>query len=290
DAGGSTRSPSDTYDTLPKTNTPANATDEITYVYKCDGSTTALTGGFSLQTNQKLLGEPVNLVVGADTLATGTPANRPSLSGTVALASASRVEGVDIAGSGGAAIAGTNTGGSDVTNVNLSGGAGGVALTGLAGGTFNFTNFTINTTGGTGFLVNGTGVPTINVGSGSTENVSANGGPAVDVRSANSASSLAFDAVSSTNSSGAGINLDNNGAAPFSASSGSISGAAGNAVDINAGSGNVTYPGTLGNGAGGTADITGRSGGAISLSGDINDTKEAGGGVTVSGNAGGSTR
>src|SRR5207342_1576891 len=134
-------------------------------------------------------------------------------------------------------------------------------------GPFNFTNFTISTTGGTGFLVNTSGIPIINVGSGSTENVSATGGPAVDVRNANTASSLAFDAVSSTNSSGAGINLDSNGATPFSASSGSISGAAGNAIDINAGSGNVTYPGTLGNGAGSTADITNRTGGAVSLSG-----------------------
>src|ERR1041385_1107797 len=141
----------------------------------------------------------------------------------------------------------------------------------------------------TGFLVNSSGAPTINVGSGATENVSATGGPAVDVRNANSASSLTFDAVSSTNSSGAAINLDSNGAAPFSASSGSISGAAGNAIDVNGGAGDVTYPGTLGNGAGGTADITGRTGGAISLSGDINDTNDAGGGITMSGNTGGST-
>jgi methionine-rich copper-binding protein CopC len=287
-AGGLGRS-TDPFDTLAEADTAANATGDITYVYKGDGTTTGLTGGFSLLANQKLLGEPVNLVVGADTLATGTPANRPSLAGTVALASGSRVEAVDIAGSGGAAIAGTNTGGSDVTNVNLSGGAGGVALTGAAAGTFNFTNFTINTTGGTGFLVNSSGGPTINVGSGSTENVSATGGPAVDVRNVNGASSLAFDAVSSTNSSGAGINLDSNGATPFSASSGSISGAAGNAVDINGGSGNVTYPGTLGNGAGNTADITGRTGGSISLSGNINDTNDAGGGITMSGNTGGST-
>jgi VCBS repeat-containing protein len=287
-AGGTGRS-TDPFDTLAEADSAANATGDITYVYKGDGTTTGLTGGFALLTNQKLLGEPVNLVVGADTLATGTPANRPALSGTVALASGSRVEAVDIGGSGGAALAGTNTGGSDVTNVNLSGGAGGVALTGAAGGTFNFTNFTINTTGGTGLLVNSSGSPTINVGSGSTENVSATGGPAVDVRNANTASSLTFDAASSTNSSGAGINLDANGATTFSASSGSISGAAGNAIDVNGGSGNITYPGTLGNGAGNTADITGRTGGSISLSGDINDTNDAGGGITMSGNTGGST-
>jgi hypothetical protein len=287
-AGGLGRS-TDPFDTLAEADTAANASGDIIYVYKGDGTTTGLTGGFSLLASQKLLGEPVNLVVGADTLATGTPANRPSLSGTVSLASGSRVEAVDIAGSAGAAIAGTNTGGSDVTNVNLSGANGGVALTGAAAGTFNFTNFTINTTGGTGFLVNSSGAPTINVGSGSTENVSATGGPAVDVRNANGSSNLSFDAVSSTNSSGAGINLDSNGATPFSASSGSISGAAGNAIDINGGSGNIAYPGTLGNGAGNTADITGRTGGSITLSGDINDTSDAGGGITMSGNTGGST-
>src|SRR5204863_8566538 len=137
-----------------------------------------LTGGFSLQTNQKLLGEPVNLVVGADTLATGTPANRPSLSGTVALASGSRVEAVDIAGSAGAAIAGTNTGGSDVTGVHLSGGAGGVALTGAAAGTFNFTNLTITTSAGGGFLVNSSGTPTIHGRSGATAHDSQTGTPA----------------------------------------------------------------------------------------------------------------
>src|SRR5256884_636080 len=148
---------------------------------------------------------------------------------------------------------------------------------------------TTGLTGGLLLLVNGSSAPTINVGSGSTENLSATGGPAVDVRNVNGASSLAFDAVSSTNSSGAGINLDSNGAAPFSASSGSISGAAGNAIDINGGSGNVTYPGTLGNGRGNTAAISGRTGGSIALSGDINDTNDAGGGITMSGNTGGST-
>src|SRR5206468_10615720 len=118
--GGLGRS-TDPFDTLAEADTAANATGDITYVYKGDGTTTGLTGGFSLLANQKLLGEPVNLVVGADTLATGTPANRPSLSSTVALASASRVEKIDIAGSAGATIAGTNAGGSDVTNVTLSG-------------------------------------------------------------------------------------------------------------------------------------------------------------------------
>ena len=90
--GGTGRS-TDPFNTLAAADTAAYAAADITYVYKGDGTSVGLTGGFTLLASQKLLGEPVNLVVGADTLATGTPANRPSLSGTVALASGSRVEG-----------------------------------------------------------------------------------------------------------------------------------------------------------------------------------------------------
>jgi methionine-rich copper-binding protein CopC len=285
-AGGSGRS-TDPFDTLAEADTAANATGDITYVYKGDGTTNGLTGGFSLLTSQKLLGEPVNLVVGADTLATGTPANRPSLSGTVALASGSRVEGVDIAGSGGAAIAGTNTGGSDVANVNLSGGAGGVALTGAASGTFTFTNVTVNTTGGTGFLVNSSASPTINVGSAGTESVSATGGTGVSISIINSSSSIAFDSVSA--SGGAyGINFASTGAVGAAFGSGSLSGSTAD-FRVNGGSGTVSYSGTLADGSGLSADIQNRSGGSITLSGNINDGSDAGGGINMALNTGGST-
>ena len=55
---------------------------------------------------------------------------------------------------------------------------------------------------------------------------------------------LAFDAVSSTNSTTDGINLAGLGTGTFTAASGTITGAAGIAFDLDGGSGDVTYPGT----------------------------------------------
>src|SRR5439155_708017 len=147
---GSVPSPSSAPKKVVSGNLLANASDEDqppqTLSISSSDTTSTQGGSVSVSSSGAFSYVPPAGFTGTDTLATGTPANRPSLSGTVALASGSRVEAVDIAGSAGAAIAGTNTGGSDVTNVNLSGGSGGVALTGAAAGTFNFTNFTINTT------------------------------------------------------------------------------------------------------------------------------------------------
>jgi hypothetical protein len=119
-----------------------------------------------------------------------------------------------------------------------------------------------------------------------TAQVSANGGPAIDVTNTSGAS-LAFDTVSSTSSTTRGINIDGGGS--FTAGAGSISGSAGVALRVNGGSGDVTYPGTIGNGSGDTASISGRTGGTIVLSGNISDSSDAGGGISLSGNTGGTT-
>jgi hypothetical protein len=101
---------------------------------------------------------------------------------------------------------------------------------------------------------------------------------------------LAFDDVDSTNSSGDGINIDGLGTGTFSAASGDIGGYSGIGFDLNGGSGAISYPGNLNNGSGLTAvEITGRSGGAVNLSGPVGDTNDAGGGILLSGNTGGST-
>ena len=120
--------------------------------------------------------------------------------------------------------------------------------------------------------------------------VSATGGPAVDISgTSTNATGFNFDDVDSTGSANDGINLDDLGTGTFSATSGDIGGAAGIAFDLNGGSGNITYPGNLGNGSGQSAEITGRSGGAVMLSGNINDTNDGSGGIAMSGNTGGST-
>ena len=119
-----------------------------------------------------------------------------------------------------------------------------------------------------------------------TANVSATGGPAIDV-TGTSGATLAFDAVSSTNSSNDGINLAGLGTGTFTAASGNITGAAGIAFDLDAGTGTVTYPGAVGNGTGAPVEITNRTGGTVTLSGAITDTNDAGGGITLTSNTGG---
>ena len=80
------------------------------------------------------------------------------------------------------------------------------------------------------------------VPSAGTTNVSATGGPAVDV-TGTTVSTLSFDAVSSTSSANDGINLDGLGTGTFSAANtDTITGAAGIAFDLNGGSGDVTLP------------------------------------------------
>ena len=166
-------------------------------------------------------------------------------------------------------------------------GTGAVSLSGTTGST-TFGGLSLTTTSGTTPAFSLSSAGTVTVSAAGTANVSATGGPAVDVIGT-TGPTLAFDSVSSTNSSTDGINLDGLGTGTFSATGGTLAGYAGIAFDLNGGSGGITYPGTIDNGAGATAEITGRTGGVVSLSGWINDTNDAGGGITVTGNTGGST-
>jgi Big-like domain-containing protein/cadherin domain-containing protein/hemolysin type calcium-binding protein len=192
---------------------------------------------------------------------------------------------ITTAGAKGLDATGTNMSTSTFDGITVTGsGTGGVSLTNTTGSTA-FGNLALTTTGGTGFLLSNAG--TVSVPAGGTDNLSATGGPAVDVQ-ATSGATLAFDDVDSTNSSGDGINLDNAGA--FSAATGDIGGYSGIGFDLNGGSGTISYGGNLNNGSGLTAvEVTGRSGGAVTLSGPIADTNDAGGGIALSGNTGGST-
>jgi hypothetical protein len=131
---------------------------------------------------------------------------------------------------------------------------------------------------------------TVSVPSAGTSNLHATGGPAADIVSPAATSTFPFDDVDSTNSANDGINLDSLGTGTFSAQTGDIGGESGTGFDINGGSGAITYPGVFANGTGSlVAEVTGRTGGVISLSGNMNDTNDAGGGINVSGNTGGST-
>ena len=190
----------------------------------------------------------------------------------------------------------TNMGtGSVFDDITVTGsGAGGVSMSGTTGtttfGDGTATDLSLTTTSGATPAFGLSNAGTVSVPSGGTANVSATGGPAVDIGgTSTNATGFNFDDVDSASSANDGINLDGLGTGTFSATSGDISGAADIAFDLNGGSGNVTYPGNLGNGTGQSAEITGRSGGAVTLSGQIADTNDAGGGISMSTNTGGST-
>jgi Cadherin domain/Bacterial Ig domain/Bacterial cadherin-like domain len=158
-------------------------------------------------------------------------------------------------------------------------------------GAITFSNLDLTTTSGDTPAFRLQSVGSVTVVNAGTANVSATGGPAIDVTSASGAA-LLFDTVSSTNSTGNGIRISGLGTGTFSASGGTISGvgAAGTSFVVSgSSSGDITYPGTLGNGAGQAVSITGRTGGTIMLSGPVQDTNDVGGGITISGNTGGST-
>ncbi|HEX8648391.1 MAG TPA: tandem-95 repeat protein [Thermoleophilaceae bacterium] len=201
---------------------------------------------------------------------------------------------ISITTTGGAGLdaTSTNLGTSTFDTITTSNSStGGVVLTNTTnpvGGSTTFGDLNLTTTSGStaAFRVSSGG--TISVPSGGSDNVHATGGPAIDVTST-TGPTLSFDDVDSTNSASDGINLDGLGTGTFSATSGDIGGAAGISFDLNGGSGAITYPGNLNNGSGQAAEITGRSGGVVSLSGPISDTNDAGGGIVVSSNTGGST-
>jgi hypothetical protein len=353
---GNAGTSADPFDALSSAQAKSVANQTV-FVHK---GTSNYTGGFNLDANERLIGEAVNLVVGGDTLFTGTPANRPSLSGSVNLNSGNTISGLAIAGSGAPAISGGSGDNSGtIADVTLSGGSGGLDLN-TTSGTWNLSELIVNTTGGdairaaTAGTVNFTGAGTISVtaaagrglnlsgtatsgvidsttvtssanegigvdddtgsltlddvnltttGTGldidSSNDVTVNSSGDADISSSGRAVSLTtvtsnpanmpdvtLDQVSSTGGA-TGINIDDIGNGTFSTNGGTLSGHTGAEVDVNNGSGNITYPGTIGNGSGLSAQITGRSGCTIALSGNINDTSDAGGGIDMSSNTGG---
>jgi hypothetical protein len=205
--------------------------------------------------------------------------------GTISIAS-SNAAGLDASG--------TTLGTSTFDTVSVSGsGNGGVSIVNAGTSTTTFGDLALTTSSGAVPALRLASAGAVTVPAANTANVSATGGPAVDVTGTTvtgpTVTTLAFDAVNSTDSTGDGINLAGLGAGTFSAAGGTLSGAAGIAFDLDGGSGTITYPGALNDGAGQTARIANRTNGAVTISGAIADTSDAGGGVLLSGNTGGST-
>ncbi|MCU1677352.1 MAG: hypothetical protein JWM93_2110, partial [Frankiales bacterium] len=122
-----------------------------------------------------------------------------------------------------------------------------------------------------------------------SDNLSATGGPALDITGTPNAD-LTFDNASSTNSSTDGINVSGlNGSLTVPSGGGTIAGASDKSVDIDGGNGTIDVGVALNDGPGQTAEITNRTGGQVDLNGPIADGADAGGGIALSGNGGAGT-
>jgi VCBS repeat-containing protein len=226
-----------------------------------------------------------------DNDATGVLLNN---AGTVDFGGDSGVVTLDSNGAPALNAASTNLGTSHIDDIIVTGSTtGGVNLSSASGttalGDGSGTDLNLTTTGGATPALSIANSGTVTVGSGGTDELHATGGPAIDV-TGTSGATFDFEDVDSTNSADDGVNLDGLANGIFQASAGDIGGAAGIGFDVNGGSGTILYQGNLNNGGGTTAvDITGRSGGAVNFSGPISDTSDAGGGINVTSNTGGST-
>ncbi len=353
-AAGDSGSSSAPFDTLGQAEL-ASDPDSTIYIFRGNGLPVGLTLDLDLDTNQRLHGEAIDLVVDGVTLFTGAGGQRPSLAGSIILGNNNHLSGFSIAGM--ASVAAISPGttsivGGTIANVVVTGSAGGVDLTGTAG-TWNLSDLSISTSGGDALEVNNNGpvnfisagtisvtsaagagvritgtttsgvIDSVTVSSSpnegivlddnpgaltvndinltttgvgllvdSSEDVTISGGDA-DITSANTAVSLTTDGSNPANppdvtldqvtSTGGplGIDIEDIGVGTFSATGGTLSGHVFAEVSIGSGSGNITYGGTIGNGSGRSVDIALRTGGAITLSGNINDTNDAGGGVNM---------
>lgn len=298
---GSSNSP---YQDLTAASTAAQ-TGQIIYIHTGSGNTS---GNATLKSGQTLRGNGSALSVGALSLSAGT---KPTVSGTVTLASSVTVDGFDM--NTGTLTAITNAG-ATVTGANLSVGTvttstgGGMALTGTgnsvtmtlqslttngAANAINLTNtagtVTINggsLTGGAGAVVNVSGGTVSLTYSGSASQATASQ-PLVSISGGHATGTILFQTGTLSATNGTGLQFDNaDGTYNFNGTNTLNGGDAG--IDIlNGSSGIFSFPSTT--------SITNPSGSVITInastanftySGSFSKTS-AGGGILVNGETGG---
>ena len=269
-----------------------------------DNGTKGTQPGLELDTNTGTTTNVSNLIVNngdGSSATTGDEGVRLNATGTVNFANTGTIsittngaKGLDATAGSGTTNLGTASIFDDITVTNS--GDGGVLLQGTTGsntwlGDGSGTDLNLTTVSGAqpAFSIQTSG--SVTVLSAGASDLHATGGPAVDIVSPGSpGSGFSFDVVDSTNSANDGINLDTLGTGTFSATSGSVGGESGIGFDLNGGSGAITFPATFNNGSGPlVAEVTGRTAGVVSLSGNMLDTNDAGGGVNIASNTGGST-
>jgi len=168
--------------------------------------------------------------------------------------------------------------------VGITGAGNGIVVTASnAAAVHNFGSVAITTANGTGLRVDASPV-TI---TGATSTIAATSGPALDATTANFVGGATFTTVSSTGSTGKGINLDTVTGA-LTMNGGAIGTPTGIAFDLNAGAANVTYAGTVtSTAAARLIEVTARTGGTTTFSGNLSGTGGTHTGINIANNTGG---
>ena len=181
------------------------------------------------------------------------------------------------------------------TTIGASGngvGGSGLVLNHVAGN-LSFNDLESYADNGTGLKIVGTGSASPGTGSGTlvtttTGNVVAVNGPAVDLT--NATGQLNFSNVSSTNSTGTGVNFtgfnDGSVAASFSATSGSIQNATSTDFNIASNNADISYGGSITDSTGQLVSESGSTGGTKTFSGAISDSGSGtGSGISLTSNS-----
>ena len=148
---------------------------------------------------------------------------------------------------------------------------------------FSFSNLADTTDGGFGLAASG---GTINIG-GTASTINANGGAAVDLTNSSLGSGATFATVSSTNSTGTGIQITGLSTGNFTANAGTISNATGTDVSITGGTSNITYNGSISDDLGQLVSVASKTGGTVAFGGAITDLNNGtGNGISLTNNTG----
>jgi hypothetical protein len=293
------------------TNTVNNAVNRLLVIRNTTGGSVILSGGTLSQANgdgividnpagSTMIDSDINITGGAGidlqngagditingtiTVAnnTGTAINvQNRTGGTVQLST------VNLNNSGGAGINLTNNMGSFTASglttidgatgigVDINGGTGGVGLAGI----------TVQNRNNVGIDING-GNQAITLGAVTINNQNSNTNAALNIQDTTGGSVAATSTtIDNNNAIAEGVTLVNN-TATVNLGGGSITGAGDTAFRVTQGAANVDYTGSITNAAMRSVQVENRTGGAIALSGTINDT---GTGIVAQNNTGGST-
>ncbi|WP_284535056.1 Ig-like domain-containing protein [Nocardioides sp. T2.26MG-1] len=299
-AAGSAGTSAAPFDTLAQAQSSSLAGDTI-FVFGGDGTTTGYAAGIDLKADQSLVGEAADLQVGSDTLWTGVPGARPTITDSnadvVALAAGNTVRGlaIDPSGTGGGIAGGVGDASGTIADVRVvdTGVAGtqpGLELDGTSG-TFDVSDLTVDnaaaagpTAGSVGVRLNNAG--TVRFATGGTISLTTKGAKALEANATALGAASVFDDITVTGSGSGGVSMVNTtGTTTFSnLALATTAGPGGAFVLTNAGTVAVSAAGTANVGAtGGPAvDVTGTPGAVLAFD-TVTSTNSPGDGVNLVG-------